>query len=287
MVEHMVVPNLVSKFQELGFTFTKASPNVKIVDREHDIITEIDALLENGDKVMIVEIKTKPNIEDLQDHLERMRKLRVYADLRQDTRKYLGALAREHKALHVVSAWVNEHNLVLGQVVTDEKSNEITAIPRLLDLMDLAGDSITIDAMGYQTAIAEQIRNKQADYILAVNENQPTLYAHIRDYFEWMEQDARADPPTDEWVSDLEKDHGRIERRSIRTVQQLDWLDNKPDWKNLGTIIHYRCSRTRAKVKPYESPGKAGGLPILVTGDTPMANSDCKRHATALHFPCP
>jgi hypothetical protein len=93
MVEHMVVPNLVARFQELGFTFTRAGPNVKIVDREHDIITEIDAFLENGDKVMIVEIKTKPNIEDIQDHLERMEKLRAYADLRRDTRKYLGAIA--------------------------------------------------------------------------------------------------------------------------------------------------------------------------------------------------
>jgi predicted transposase YbfD/YdcC len=152
--------------------------------------------------------------------------------------------AGNHEALHVVSAWVNEHNLVLGQVVTDEKSNEITAIPQLLDLMDLAGDSITIDAMGCQTAIAEKIRKKKADYVLAVKENQPTLYANIRDYFTWLEQDTRADKPADQWTSDLEKDHGRIERRSVRTVQQLDWLDNRPDWKDLAAIIHYRCSRT-------------------------------------------
>jgi hypothetical protein len=93
MVEHMVVPNLVAKFQELRFTFTRVASNVEIVDREHDIITEIDAFLENGDKVMIVETKTKPDIGDIQDHLERMKKLRVYADLHQDTRKYLGAIA--------------------------------------------------------------------------------------------------------------------------------------------------------------------------------------------------
>jgi hypothetical protein len=78
-----------------------------------------------------------------------------------------------HEALHIVSAWVGEHDLVLGQLATDEKSNEITAIPQVLDLIDIRGDVVTIDAMGCQTAIAEQIRKKQADYILAVKGNQP------------------------------------------------------------------------------------------------------------------
>jgi hypothetical protein len=93
MVEYMVVPNLVARFQELGFTFTKASRDVKIADKERNIFTEIDAFLENGDKVMIVEIKTKPATDDIDYHLERMRKLRKYADLHSDDRKYLGAVA--------------------------------------------------------------------------------------------------------------------------------------------------------------------------------------------------
>lgn len=152
--------------------------------------------------------------------------------------------AGDHTALHVVSAWVAEQNLVLGQISTDEKSNEITAIPQLLDLLDVAGDTITIDAMGCQTAIAEKIRKKQADYVLAVKENQPTLYANIRDYFDYLEQDARADTPSDEWTSELEKDHGRLERRSVRTVTRLEWLDNASGWKDLKTLIHYQCRRT-------------------------------------------
>jgi hypothetical protein len=93
MVEYTVAPNLVAKFQELGFTFTKVSRDVEIADREHNIFTEIDAFLENGDKVMIVEIKSKLNTGDIDYHLERMGKLRVYADLRNDDRKYLGAVA--------------------------------------------------------------------------------------------------------------------------------------------------------------------------------------------------
>jgi hypothetical protein len=92
IVEHMVIPNLVSRFQDLGFTFTRAGP-LKITDKEHNIFTEIDALLENGDKVMVVEIKTKPSNDDIDGHKARMKKMRVHADLRDDKRVYLGAIA--------------------------------------------------------------------------------------------------------------------------------------------------------------------------------------------------
>jgi septal ring factor EnvC (AmiA/AmiB activator) len=92
ILEYMVVPNLVKKFAELGFTFTKAN-RTEITDREHNIIMEIDALLENGDTVMAVEIKSKPSGEDIDEHIERMEKLRKYADLHNDRRKYLAAMA--------------------------------------------------------------------------------------------------------------------------------------------------------------------------------------------------
>ena len=92
MVEHMVIPNLLTKFNELGFTFTKAGRS-KIADKEHNIFAEVDAFLENGEKAMVVETKTKPNTDDIDDHIERMEKLRRYADLRDDRRKYLGAIA--------------------------------------------------------------------------------------------------------------------------------------------------------------------------------------------------
>lgn len=92
IVEYMVVPNLVSKFKQMGFAFTKAN-RTKIEDDEHEIFMEIDALLENGDKVLAVEIKNKPSINDIDDHIERMEKLRFYADLHNDKRVYLGAVA--------------------------------------------------------------------------------------------------------------------------------------------------------------------------------------------------
>jgi hypothetical protein len=92
IVEYMVRPNLVAKFQELGFAFTRAN-RTEITDREHNIFTEVDALLENSDTVMAVEIKNKPNIDDIKDHVERMAKLRKHADLHDDQRRYLGAMA--------------------------------------------------------------------------------------------------------------------------------------------------------------------------------------------------
>jgi methyl-accepting chemotaxis protein len=93
IVEHMVVPNLVARFQDLGFAFTKVSRNVKITDEQKRVIAEIDALLENGDFTVSVEIKSKPRIEYINDHIERMEKLKNYADSHNDKRKYLGAVA--------------------------------------------------------------------------------------------------------------------------------------------------------------------------------------------------
>jgi predicted transposase YbfD/YdcC len=148
------------------------------------------------------------------------------------------------EALHIVSAWVGEQDLVLGQLATEEKSNEITAIPQVLDMIDIKGDVVTIDAMGCQTAIAQRIREKEADYILAVKENQPTLYQDIRDYFECLEQGPGRNEPVEQWDSPLEKDHGRIERRSIGVVTNLDWLEGKKHWKDMGAIIRCRTSRT-------------------------------------------
>ncbi|MFP3042571.1 hypothetical protein LQZ19_12215 [Treponema primitia] len=93
VVEHMIVPNLVKRFNELGFTFEKTARNVVIANREHSIFTEIDAFLENGDCTMIVEMKTTLKIKDIVEHIERMKKVRAHADLQNDTRKYYGAVA--------------------------------------------------------------------------------------------------------------------------------------------------------------------------------------------------
>jgi hypothetical protein len=92
-VDYLEIPNLLTKFAEFGFTFTRTNRGTEIADREHGIFTEIDATLENDNKVMIVEAKFNPKIDDINDHIERMEKLRVDADLHNDKRKYLGAVA--------------------------------------------------------------------------------------------------------------------------------------------------------------------------------------------------
>ncbi|GHV74603.1 ISAs1 family transposase [Spirochaetia bacterium] len=150
----------------------------------------------------------------------------------------------EKPAVHVVSAWVGDEEIVLGQLAVDEKSNEITAIPKLLDLLDIKGATITIDAMGCQTAIAEKIAGKGATYVLAVKDNQPNLNESITDYFEGLEQGAIRDIPEDIWIAEEETGHGRTEKREVRTVTDLDWLPEKEKWKGLQTIIQYRSFRT-------------------------------------------
>lgn len=93
MVEYMVMPNLLTKFHELGFVFEKAYPHASIKDKANNIYAEIDITLENGDKVMIVEVKSKPTSEDIIEHVDRMEKVRAHADLHKDKRVYLGAIA--------------------------------------------------------------------------------------------------------------------------------------------------------------------------------------------------
>jgi hypothetical protein len=90
---------------------------------------------------------------------------------------------------HVVSAWVGAQHLTRGQVKTEEKGNEITVIPELVELLDLRGAIVTIDAMGCQKAIAEKVAEKQAWYVLAVKENHPELYQQIGEYFRWVEEE--------------------------------------------------------------------------------------------------
>jgi predicted transposase YbfD/YdcC len=153
----------------------------------------------------------------------------------------------------VVSAWVGENNLTLGELATDEKSNEITAVPELLDMLDIKGDVVTADALSCQTAIAKKIREKGADYLLAVKDNQPTLHENIKDFFEGMENEEIRDLPEDVWQSELEKGHGRIEKREVRTVTAIDWLGNKEMWKDLKTIVQYRTYRTETAGKTVKT----------------------------------
>jgi hypothetical protein len=144
---------------------------------------------------------------------------------------------------HVVSAWVGEHGLTLGQLKTEEKSNEIKAVPKLLEIVDVQGDVVTADAMNCRQEIAQKIREQGADYILAVKENQSTLHRDIKEYFEGMEKGEIGEMPGDIWQGGEEQGHGRVERREIRTVTGLEWLEGREAWEGLTTIVQYRTFR--------------------------------------------
>jgi predicted transposase YbfD/YdcC len=135
-------------------------------------------------------------------------------------------------ALHLVSAFAAGAGLVLGQRATAEKSNEITAIPALLSALALDGCTVTIDAIGTQTAIAEAIQDRGADYVLAVKDNQPLLAESIEDF--WRSFRAHpADHTPHSFAQSVEKDHGRIETRRCYAFQYLECLDKTNQWKGL------------------------------------------------------
>jgi len=133
-----------------------------------------------------------------------------------------------HKAYHVVSAWVGEDRITLGEITVPEKSNEIPAVRELLDIIDIENTVVTADAMHCQSETANKIIEKQADYCLAVKDNQSELYENVKLYFTKEES---------EYITTTtEKGHGRIEKRTFSLETQVSWLIDKAKWKNLNGI---------------------------------------------------
>jgi predicted transposase YbfD/YdcC len=127
------------------------------------------------------------------------------------------------------------NNLVLAQRKVEEKSNEITAIPKLLNALELAGTVVPIDAMGCQREIASRIIEKEADYVLAVKENQPGLLADIKDSFQMLAADAVAE--------EVDCGHGRVERRNCSVVADLSLLERPFEWASLQALVRIESER--------------------------------------------
>jgi len=139
-------------------------------------------------------------------------------------------------AIHMVSAWASKNMVTLGQVKTDEKSNEITAIPELLNLLEIKGCIVTIDAMGCQKKIVNKIvTDKKADYVIALKGNQGNLHDDVKLFFEGALKD-NFDGIDFNFHRTVDGDHGRIETREYYIVSDIDWLDSKKAWNNLNTI---------------------------------------------------
>ena len=146
-------------------------------------------------------------------------------------------------AIHMVSAWAAENELVLGQLVTDAKSNEVTAIPKLLELLDLRGATVTLDAEGCQKEIARTIHEGQGDYVLALKANQPTLYEEVRLFLD----DAIATGGKGVALAfhqSTEGDHGRIETRRCWVTPDVDWFEDRAQWKGLKSLAAVECERS-------------------------------------------
>lgn len=158
-----------------------------------------------------------------------------------DGKTIRGSGNNEHKAYHVISAWVGEQGITLGELQVGEKTNEIPQVPELLDLLDIKGDIVTADAMSCQKEIAKKIKEKEADYILALKGNQPTMEEEVKAYFDDLTENQEEREKTVSWTSPTEKEHGRIEKRTV-TVAPCNWFQDQNQWKGLASFV--RVKRT-------------------------------------------
>ncbi len=146
-----------------------------------------------------------------------------------DGKTICGSGNQRHRAYHIISAFVAENQLTLGEVTVEEKSNEITAVPELLELVDVKGSIVTADPMSCQKEIVRKLQEKKADYVIALKGNQPALIEDATLYFETFGS-------TVPMTHTLEKDHGRIENRAYYLATDLSWLPTRKEWPGLKSI---------------------------------------------------
>lgn len=154
-----------------------------------------------------------------------------------DGKTICGSGNAKHSAYHVVSAFVAENEITLGEIAVEEKSNEITAVPELLDMIDVENAIVTADAMSCQKKIVSKMIEKKADYVIAVKENQPTLLHDITDWFDAFLEEA-------EHTTTHEKGHGRIERREYYLSTDISWMEQREEWSGLQGIGAVRSTVT-------------------------------------------
>jgi predicted transposase YbfD/YdcC len=180
---------------------------------------------------------------------------------------------RRQSALHLVSAWASQHRLVLAQTKVQDKSNEITAIPALLELLDLAGCIVTLDAMGTQKTIAAQIQAAKADYILSLKANHPTLLGQVQDWFETAQKDNQL-PQSNEYR--LESAHHRIEIRQVwcLPIECFPQLHEANQWAGLRTIVVVKRTRHLWNKTTHEVQFYLSSLPA----DSPRIGAAIRQH---------
>lgn len=163
-----------------------------------------------------------------------------------DGKALRGALNRDENPKYVVSAWAESNNLVLGQLKVDDKSNEITAVPELLRVLELAGCIVTVDAMGCQKKIAKEVIEADADYVLALKGNQETVHAEVKSFLDAALEEKQKKRPKGavmpraaanlQQLQTVEKDHGRLETRRYYQSAELDWFADSAKWEGLRSV---------------------------------------------------
>jgi len=165
-------------------------------------------------------------------------------------------------ALHMVSVWASKAELALAQRATDQKSHEITAMPRVLDLSTLHGAVVTIEAMGCQRGIARKIVDEGGDDILAVKDNQPELHEQLKLLFDDARQNGFEKMGYD-FHETTEKGHGRMETRRVWVTRQLDWPGQRDEWPGLRSAV---CVESRRRLLDAATTPRASPAPSAATG---------------------
>lgn len=154
-----------------------------------------------------------------------------------DGKTLRGSRDDNFNVIHMVSAWANKNGLVLGQLRVDDKSNEIPAVPKLLDLLDVKGCTITSDAMSCQKKTVRKIVDKQCDYVICLKGNQETFHEDVKLYFNEPQMHKLSKFTT------LEKSHGRIEKREYFLSDEVKWIENYSEWAGLKAIGMVKSTR--------------------------------------------
>lgn len=168
--------------------------------------------------------------------------------------------ANGKSAIHMVSAWAVQNHLILGQVKTEDKSNEITAIPELLKTIDVGGCTVTIDAMGCQKEIAKQIVAQGGDYVLSLKGNQGNLHKDVALLFEKAKEDNFKDLAHDIYTT-VDGGHGRVETRRYVTIGDVDWFEEKSKWSKLTTFGMVESERDMGDKTTHETRYFISSLP--------------------------
>ncbi len=184
------------------------------------------------------------------------------------------ALAADQNSKVIVSAWAQSNRLVLGQLKVDEKSNEITALPKLLRALELTGCIVTVDAMGTQKQIAKEIKEADADYVMALKGNHEVVHEEVKSFLDATVKEAADPRPPGKHPSaavaglatlqTVEKDHGRMETRTYYQSATLDWFEDRAKWEGLQTIGMVEAEREVGGKKTVERRYYLSSLPLGV-----------------------